>query len=137
MSNFNHILLYPNLNLNHFLNFITRSEKRELPVLWFQCFLTFSQRYKQDISSEQKQALLDLCKVMLGHLKGMFYHLGNFSIQYLVDFLIAFFKLLLFLLKFRPNCFLLFLNYLIILLNVLLQQCKTIKMFCALFLFVS
>jgi len=45
----------------HFLGF--RSEKRELPVLWFQCFLTFSQRYKQDISSEQKQALLDLCKI--------------------------------------------------------------------------
>merc|ERR1712154_730240 len=38
----------------HFLNF--RSEKRTLPVLWHQAFLTFVQRYKQDISSEQKEA---------------------------------------------------------------------------------
>eukprot|EP00088_Acartia_fossae_P049902 TRINITY_DN5539_c0_g1_i1.p1 TRINITY_DN5539_c0_g1~~TRINITY_DN5539_c0_g1_i1.p1 ORF type:complete len:428 (-),score=76.73 TRINITY_DN5539_c0_g1_i1:414-1697(-) len=45
----------------HYLGF--RSEKRELPVLWYQSFLTFAQRYKQDISSEQKQALLDLCKI--------------------------------------------------------------------------
>jgi len=49
----------------HFLGF--RSEKRELPVLWFQSFLTFAQRYKQDISSEQKQALLDLCKIQHHH----------------------------------------------------------------------
>ena len=40
-----------------------RNEKRELPVLWYQCFLTFAQRYKQDISSDQKQALLEICKV--------------------------------------------------------------------------
>merc|ERR1719328_538862 len=39
----------------HFLGF--RSDKREMPVLWHQAFLTFIQRYKQDISSEQKEAL--------------------------------------------------------------------------------
>merc|ERR1711915_519938 len=49
----------------HFLGF--RSEKRELPVLWHQAMLTFVQRYKQDISSEQKQALLDLCKIQHHH----------------------------------------------------------------------
>jgi essential nuclear protein 1 len=49
----------------HYLGF--RSEKRELPVLWFQSFLTFSQRYKQDISSDQKHALLDLCKIQVHH----------------------------------------------------------------------
>jgi len=49
----------------HFLGF--RSEKRELPVLWFQSFLTFAQRYKQDISSEQKQALMELCKIQFHH----------------------------------------------------------------------
>merc|ERR1712059_88594 len=42
----------------HFLNF--RSDKREMPVLWHQALLTFAQRYKQDVSSEQKQALLEL-----------------------------------------------------------------------------
>ncbi|EDV20462.1 Bystin [Trichoplax sp. H2] len=45
----------------HFLRF--RSEKRRLPVLWHQCFLTFVQRYKEDISSDQKTALLDICEV--------------------------------------------------------------------------
>merc|ERR1712034_45890 len=45
----------------HFLNF--RSDKRELPVLWHQALLTFCQRYKQDVSSEQKQALLELIKI--------------------------------------------------------------------------
>jgi len=49
----------------HFLGF--RNEKRELPVLWYQCWLTFAQRYKQDISSDQKQALLDLCKIQSHH----------------------------------------------------------------------
>jgi len=44
----------------HFLKF--RNEKRELPVLWHQAFLTFVQRYKGHISSEQKEALLELLK---------------------------------------------------------------------------
>merc|ERR1712241_1541566 len=44
----------------HFLKF--RNEKRELPVLWHQAFLTFVQRYKSHVSSEQKEALLELLK---------------------------------------------------------------------------
>lgn len=51
--------------VHHFLSF--RNEKRELPVLWYQCFLTFAQRYKQDISSDQKQALLEICKIQCHH----------------------------------------------------------------------
>jgi len=49
----------------HFLSF--RSEKRELPVLWHQCLLTFCQRYKQDISSDQKQALFEICRIHSHH----------------------------------------------------------------------
>lgn len=37
-------------------------DRREMPVLWHQAFLTFVQRYKNDISSEQKEALLNLLK---------------------------------------------------------------------------
>merc|ERR1719184_461630 len=50
----------------HFLRF--RSEKRELPVLWHQALLTFVQRYEGHVSSEQREALLDLIKVQ-GHYK--------------------------------------------------------------------
>ncbi|KAL7837021.1 hypothetical protein SRHO_G00267320 [Serrasalmus rhombeus] len=45
----------------HFLLF--RLEKRTLPVLWHQCLLTLVQRYKADLSSEQKEALLELLKI--------------------------------------------------------------------------
>lgn len=45
----------------HFLSF--RSEKRVLPVLWHQSFLTLVQRYKADLASEQKEALLELLKI--------------------------------------------------------------------------
>ncbi|XP_054253891.1 bystin [Indicator indicator] len=44
----------------HFLAF--RSDPRELPVLWHQSFLALAQRYKEDLSSEQKEALLELLK---------------------------------------------------------------------------
>lgn len=46
------------------LNFNCRFEhdSRELPVLWHQAFLSFVQRYKADISSEQRDALLNLLK---------------------------------------------------------------------------
>ncbi|XP_043463652.1 bystin [Leptopilina heterotoma] len=44
----------------HFLRF--RNDRRVLPVLWHQAFLTFVQRYKSDISSEQKESLLELLK---------------------------------------------------------------------------
>jgi essential nuclear protein 1 len=33
-----------------------------LPVLWHQSLLTFAQRYKSDVSFEQKEALLELLK---------------------------------------------------------------------------
>ena len=45
----------------HFLKF--RGETRFLPVLWHQAFLTFVQRYKEHISTEQKEALMELLKV--------------------------------------------------------------------------
>lgn len=38
------------------------SDSRQLPVLWHQSLLTFVQRYKSDVSSEQKEALLELIK---------------------------------------------------------------------------
>ena len=38
-----------------------------MPVLWHQAMLTFVQRYKSDISSEQKEALLELIKVHSHH----------------------------------------------------------------------
>ncbi|XP_062507779.1 bystin-like [Corticium candelabrum] len=44
----------------HFLRFV--GDSRTLPVLWHQCFLTFVQRYKLDISADQKEALLDVLK---------------------------------------------------------------------------
>ncbi|XP_053310242.1 bystin [Spea bombifrons] len=45
----------------HFLAF--RTDKRDLPVLWHQCLLTMCQRYKEDMSSEQKEALLELLQI--------------------------------------------------------------------------
>ena len=39
------------------------TDKRELPVLWHQALLTFVQRYKQDVSTEQREKLLDLLRV--------------------------------------------------------------------------
>ncbi|XP_055982395.1 bystin [Sorex fumeus] len=45
----------------HFLGF--RAEKRQLPVLWHQCLLTLAQRYKADLASEQKEALLELLRL--------------------------------------------------------------------------
>ncbi|KAI9206217.1 Bystin-domain-containing protein [Polychytrium aggregatum] len=44
----------------HFLRF--RNDQRQMPVLWHQSLLIFSQRYKEDITQEQKEALLDLLK---------------------------------------------------------------------------
>lgn len=40
-----------------------QTDKRELPVLWHQALLTFVQRYKEDISSEQKDGLINLMRV--------------------------------------------------------------------------
>lgn len=44
----------------HFLRF--EHDKRELPTLWHKALLSFAQRYKNDISSEQRDALLQLLK---------------------------------------------------------------------------
>lgn len=44
----------------HFLGFA--NDPRDLPVLWHQCLLTFVQRYKEDISVEQKEALVELIR---------------------------------------------------------------------------
>jgi len=51
--------------VDHFVRF--QSDSRELPVLWHQALLTFVQRYKSDISSEQKEALLELIKKHTHH----------------------------------------------------------------------
>lgn len=44
----------------HFVRFTT--DLRELPVLWHQSLLTFVQRYKEDVSVEQKEALMELIR---------------------------------------------------------------------------
>ncbi|KAL0281285.1 UNVERIFIED_CONTAM: hypothetical protein PYX00_002318 [Menopon gallinae] len=46
--------------VGHFLRF--QNDKRELPTLWHQSLLTFVQRYKGDISTEQREALLGLLR---------------------------------------------------------------------------
>ena len=37
-------------------------DQRTLPVLWHQAFLTFAQRYKEDMSWEQKDALFNVLR---------------------------------------------------------------------------
>ena len=49
----------------HFLRFL--SDPRQLPVLWHQSLLTFVQRYKEDMSVEQKEALLELIRSKSHH----------------------------------------------------------------------
>jgi essential nuclear protein 1 len=44
----------------HFLRF--KTVPGPLPVLWHQAFLVFCQRYKQDVTPEQKEALLSVLK---------------------------------------------------------------------------
>ncbi|KAF9404894.1 snoRNA-binding rRNA-processing protein, partial [Podila epigama] len=46
--------------VDHFLRF--KMDPRPMPVLWHQSFLIFAQRYKSDITPDQKQALLDLLR---------------------------------------------------------------------------
>ena len=36
-------------------------DPRQYPVLWHQALLTFVQRYKNDMSPEQRDLFLDLC----------------------------------------------------------------------------
>lgn len=45
----------------HFIRF--KRDTRVMPVLWHQSFLVFAQRYKADLTQEQKEALLDVIKV--------------------------------------------------------------------------
>ena len=51
---------------DHFYRFT--NDKRALPVLWHQCLLAFVQNYKNDISTEQKEALLELLRVQTHHM---------------------------------------------------------------------
>ncbi|XP_046452974.1 bystin-like [Daphnia pulex] len=51
--------------VHHFVKF--QLDTREMPVLWHQSLLTFSQRYKADLSSEQKEALLQVISVHKHH----------------------------------------------------------------------
>jgi len=44
----------------HFLRF--QQDDRELPVIWHQCLLTFIQRYKEDLTIEEKEALKNLMR---------------------------------------------------------------------------
>ena len=44
----------------HFLRF--KTDTRTLPVLWHQSLLTFVQRYKEDVSVEQKEGILELVR---------------------------------------------------------------------------
>lgn len=51
--------------VHHFIKF--QMDTREMPVLWHQAMLTFAQRYKADLSSEQKEALLQLLTTQKHH----------------------------------------------------------------------
>lgn len=42
-------------------------DKRELPVLWHQALLVFVQRYKSDLSVEQRETLHDLLRVSVNN----------------------------------------------------------------------
>ncbi|GAA5845439.1 hypothetical protein JCM3766R1_006554 [Sporobolomyces carnicolor] len=44
----------------HFIRF--KRDPRTMPVLWHQSFLVFVQRYKQDLTTEQKEALLEVLR---------------------------------------------------------------------------
>ena len=46
--------------VHHFIRH--KNDEREFPVLWHQSLLTFVQRYKDDISVEQKEALIELLR---------------------------------------------------------------------------
>ncbi|RKP14992.1 Bystin-domain-containing protein [Piptocephalis cylindrospora] len=44
----------------HFIRF--RQDPRDMPVLWHQSLLVFCQRYKQDLTPEQKEVLMELLR---------------------------------------------------------------------------
>ncbi|TGO55677.1 hypothetical protein BCON_0088g00070 [Botryotinia convoluta] len=45
---------------------VTSSKDAKLPVIWHQCLLAFAQRYRNDITEDQRESLLDLINVK-GH----------------------------------------------------------------------
>lgn len=49
----------------HFIRF--EHDPRQMPVLWHQSMLTFVQRYKNDISSDQKEALFAVVRKQYHH----------------------------------------------------------------------
>lgn len=49
----------------HFIQF--KADQREMPVLWHQSLLVFAQRYKSDMTPEQKDALVDLVRHQVHH----------------------------------------------------------------------
>ncbi|GAA5876713.1 hypothetical protein JCM3774_005924 [Rhodotorula dairenensis] len=49
----------------HFLRF--KRDQRQMPVLWHQAFLVFAQRYKADLTPEQKDALLEILRYQTHH----------------------------------------------------------------------
>ncbi|ETN76306.1 Bystin, partial [Necator americanus] len=46
--------------VSHFLRM--KNDERDMPVLWHQCLLAVCQRYKNDLSQEQKSAIVDLTR---------------------------------------------------------------------------
>ena len=54
----------PNENLADPTNLSSKDIK--LPVIWHQCLLAFAQRYRNDITEDQREALLDLLLIR-GH----------------------------------------------------------------------
>merc|ERR1712072_199779 len=44
----------------HFIRF--KRDPRDMPVLWHQSLLVFAQRYKADMTPEQKEALMEVLK---------------------------------------------------------------------------
>ncbi|VDM51886.1 unnamed protein product [Angiostrongylus costaricensis] len=59
--------------VSHFLRFVIvgiiqsydfrmKNDERDMPVLWHQCLLAVCQRYKNDLSQEQKSAVMDLIR---------------------------------------------------------------------------
>ena len=52
--------------VKHFLAFL--SEQRKLPVIWHQSLLVFAQRYKQELTADQKDALKPLLKTHHHHM---------------------------------------------------------------------
>ena len=52
--------------VTHFSSF--RTEQERMPVLWHQSLQVFCQRYKSDMSKEQRQELLALMRIQSHHL---------------------------------------------------------------------